>query len=85
MIGVASTGSGKTLTFGMYFLSSLLIVNLFFLVLPLVMFALEQELLLRFDRGMHFILYNYINHLFFRRRSVWSNHCSIKRIGKTDL
>lgn len=35
MIGIASTGSGKTLTF----------------VLPLIMFCLEQELLMRFDKG----------------------------------
>ena len=35
MIGIASTGSGKTLTF----------------VLPLIMFALEQEIALRFKRG----------------------------------
>ncbi|KAI6225744.1 RNA helicase [Aphelenchoides besseyi] len=35
MIGIASTGSGKTLTF----------------VLPLIMFCLEQEVSLRFDRG----------------------------------
>ena len=35
MIGIASTGSGKTLTF----------------VLPLVMFCLEQELSMRFDHG----------------------------------
>jgi ATP-dependent RNA helicase DDX41 len=35
MIGIASTGSGKTLTF----------------VLPLVMFALEQEIALPFKRG----------------------------------
>lgn len=35
MIGIASTGSGKTLTF----------------LLPLVMFSLEQELSMRFDRG----------------------------------
>jgi ATP-dependent RNA helicase DDX41 len=35
MIGIASTGSGKTLTF----------------VLPLIMFCLEQELQMRFDRG----------------------------------
>jgi len=35
MIGIASTGSGKTLTF----------------VLPLMMFCLEQEMGLRFERG----------------------------------
>ncbi|KAI6182822.1 RNA helicase [Aphelenchoides bicaudatus] len=35
MIGIASTGSGKTLTF----------------VLPLVMFCLEQEMQLRFEKG----------------------------------
>lgn len=35
MIGIASTGSGKTLTF----------------VLPLLMFCLEQELSLKFQRG----------------------------------
>lgn len=34
MIGIASTGSGKTLTF----------------VLPIVMFCLEQELMMRFNR-----------------------------------
>lgn len=35
MIGIASTGSGKTFTF----------------VLPLVMFCMEQELSLRFAHG----------------------------------
>ncbi|KAI6241352.1 RNA helicase [Aphelenchoides fujianensis] len=35
MIGIASTGSGKTLTF----------------VLPLIMFCLEQEVSMRFERG----------------------------------
>lgn len=35
LIGIASTGSGKTLTF----------------VLPIIMFCLEQELSMRFDRG----------------------------------
>src|SRR4051794_16262203 len=35
MIGIASTGSGKTLTF----------------VLPLLMFCIEQETGLRFERG----------------------------------
>jgi ATP-dependent RNA helicase DDX41 len=35
MIGIASTGSGKTLTF----------------VLPIIMFVLEQEIALRFKRG----------------------------------
>ena len=35
MIGIASTGSGKTLTF----------------VIPIIMFALEQEIALRFKKG----------------------------------
>lgn len=35
MIGIASTGSGKTLTF----------------VLPLLMFCLEQEIGAKFERG----------------------------------
>lgn len=35
MIGIASTGSGKTLTF----------------VLPLIMFCLEQEVGIKFQRG----------------------------------
>ena len=35
MIGIASTGSGKTLTF----------------VLPIIMFVLEQEIALKFKRG----------------------------------
>lgn len=35
MIGIASTGSGKTLTF----------------VLPVIMFVLEQEIAMRFTRG----------------------------------
>lgn len=35
MIGIASTGSGKTLTFA----------------IPLIMFCLEQETAIRFERG----------------------------------
>lgn len=49
MIGIASTGSGKTLTF----------------VLPMVMFCLEQEIAMRFSYGegpYGFIIGKFYNH-----------------------
>lgn len=67
MIGIASTGSGKTLTF----------------VLPLIMFCLEQEITLKFQRsegpyGLIIVpsVFSYVTCI---------NNEFSARIGKTDL